>query len=215
MAEIEQDMAESHPMNRLLQGDVGSGKTIVAVQAAIVALENGCQVAIMAPTEILAAQHHLYFHRLLGALGYQVAILAGSQTEAQKDRLKRLIARGTVRVVIGTHALLEEDVEFASLGLMVVDEQHRFGVVQRLQLMKKGRWPHVLVMTATPIPRTLALTLFGDLDVSTIDELPPGRRPVLTRHKRDESAAEVYDFGRGHGRAGRQAYIVYPVVDEP
>jgi ATP-dependent DNA helicase RecG len=214
MAEIEEDMAAERPMNRLLQGDVGSGKTIVAVQAAIVALENGCQVAIMAPTEILAAQHLTYFHKLLGGLGYQVAILAGSQTAAQKDRLKHLIARGLVHVVVGTHALLEEDVEFAALGLIVVDEQHRFGVVQRLQLMKKGRWPDVLVMTATPIPRTLSLTLFGDLEVSTIDELPPGRRPILTRHKREESIAEVYDFVRSHVKAGRQAYIVYPVVEE-
>jgi len=214
LAEIAEDMAEARPMNRLLQGDVGSGKTIVAVQAAIVALENQCQVAIMAPTEILAAQHHLYFTRLLAPLGYQVAMLSGSQTAAQKEKGKRLIARGLVHVVIGTHALLEENVEFAQLGLMVVDEQHRFGVVQRLQLMRKGRWPDVLVMTATPIPRTLALTMFGDLEVSTIDELPPGRRPVLTRHKRDESEEEVYDFVRGHVRAGRQVYIVYPVVDE-
>jgi ATP-dependent DNA helicase RecG len=214
VAEIEEDMAAERPMNRLLQGDVGSGKTIVAVQAAIVALENGCQVAIMAPTEILAAQHLHYFHKLLGALGYQVAMLAGSQTATQKERLKHLIARGLVNVVVGTHALLEEDVEFSALGLIVVDEQHRFGVVQRLQLMKKGRWPDVLVMTATPIPRTLSLTLFGDLEVSTIDELPPGRRPILTRHKREESIAEVYDFVRSHVKAGRQAYIVYPVVEE-
>jgi ATP-dependent DNA helicase RecG len=214
MAEIEEDMAAERPMNRLLQGDVGSGKTIVAVQAAIVALENGRQVAIMAPTEILAAQHLTYFHKLLGGLGYQVAMLAGAQRASQKDRLKHLIARGLVHVVVGTHALLEEDVEFAALGLIVVDEQHRFGVVQRLQLMKKGRWPDVLVMTATPIPRTLSLTLFGDLEVSTIDELPPGRRPILTRHKREESIAEVYDFVRSHVKAGRQAYIVYPVVEE-
>jgi ATP-dependent DNA helicase RecG len=214
MQEIEQDMAAERPMNRLLQGDVGSGKTIVAVQAAIIALENGCQVAIMAPTEILAAQHLHYFHKLLGALGYQVAMLAGSQTAAQKDRLKHLIARGLVNVVVGTHALLEEDVEFAALGLIVVDEQHRFGVVQRLQLMKKGRWPDVLVMTATPIPRTLSLTLFGDLEVSTIDELPPGRRPILTRHKREESILEVYEFVRSHVKVGRQVYIVYPVVEE-
>ncbi len=214
IAEIEADMAAERPMNRLLQGDVGSGKTIVDVQAAIVALENGCQVAIMAPTEILAAQHLHYFHNLLGALGYQVAMLAGSQTAAQKDRVKHLIAKGLVHVVVGTHALLEQDVDFASLGLIVVDEQHRFGVVQRMQLMKKGRWPDVLVMTATPIPRTLSLTLFGDLEVSTIDELPPGRRPILTRHKRDENAPEVYDFVRGHVKAGRQAYIVYPVVEE-
>jgi ATP-dependent DNA helicase RecG len=214
ITEIEEDMAAERPMNRLLQGDVGSGKTIVAVQAAIVALENACQVAIMAPTEILAAQHLHYFQKLLGGLGYQVAMLAGSQTATQKDRLKHLVARGLVNVVVGTHALLEEDVEFSALGLIVVDEQHRFGVVQRLQLMKKGRWPDVLVMTATPIPRTLSLTLFGDLEVSTIDELPPGRRPILTRHKREESIAEVYDFVRSHVKAGRQAYIVYPVVDE-
>jgi ATP-dependent DNA helicase RecG len=212
--EIAVEMAAPHPMNRLLQGDVGSGKTIVALQAAIVAIENGCQVAVMAPTEILAAQHMLYFRRLLSLLGYQIAMLTSSSTPQEKQKVKRLIRTGLVQIVIGTHALLEEDVEFHSLGLVVVDEQHRFGVRQRLRLMRKGRWPDVLVMTATPIPRTLALTLFGDLEVSTIDELPPGRKPVHTRHVREERAGQVYDFARGHVRAGRQAYIVYPVVDE-
>jgi ATP-dependent DNA helicase RecG len=214
LAEIAADMAAPQPMNRLLQGDVGSGKTIVAVQAAIVAMENGSQVAVMAPTEILATQHYLYFRRLLAQAGYQVALLTGALTAREKEKIKRLIAGGQFQVVIGTHALLEEDVEFARLGLVVMDEQHRFGVVQRLRLIQKGRWPDVLVMTATPIPRTLALTLFGDLEVSTLDELPPGRRPVETRHVREERRDEVFAFLRRQVQAGRQAYIVYPVVEE-
>ena len=214
LSEIAEEMASPHPMNRLLQGDVGSGKTIVALQAAIVAIENGSQVAVMAPTEILAAQHALYFRRLVSPLGYQVAVLTSGFTPAEKQKIKRLVRQGLVQIVIGTHALLEEDVEFRNLGLVVVDEQHRFGVRQRLKLMRKGRWPDVLVMTATPIPRTLALTLFGDLEVSTLDEMPPGRKPIHTRHVREEGDARVYEFVRTHVRAGRQAYIVYPVVEE-
>ncbi len=214
LKEIVADMAEPRPMNRLLQGDVGSGKTIVALQAAVIAIENGFQVAVMAPTEILAGQHFLYFRGLLRAAGYHVALLTSAATPASKARLKRLVRDGLVHVVIGTHALLVEDVEFASLGLVIVDEQHRFGVMQRMRLMQKGRWPDVLVMTATPIPRTLAMTLYGDLDVSVIDELPPGRRQVVTRLVTEARAGEVYEFVRKQISAGRQAYIVYPLVEE-
>ncbi len=214
LKEIVADMTAPHPMNRLLQGDVGSGKTIVALQAAVIAIENSCQVAVMSPTEILAAQHLLYFRRLLRAAGYQVALLTSAATPAEKVKLKRLIQQGLVQIVIGTHALLEEDVEFRALGLVIVDEQHRFGVLQRLRLMQKGRWPDVLVMTATPIPRTLALAVYGELDVSVIDELPPGRQPIVTRHGPDTRAAEVYEFVRKQAAAGRQAYIIYPLVEE-
>jgi ATP-dependent DNA helicase RecG len=214
LKEIAADMTAPHPMNRLLQGDVGSGKTIVALQAAVIAIENGCQVAVMAPTEILAVQHFLYFRRLLGQSGYQVALLTSAATPGEKTKLKRLIREGMVHITIGTHALIEEDVEFRALGLVVVDEQHRFGVLQRLRLMQKGRWPDVLVMTATPIPRTLALTLYGELEVSVIDQMPPGRQPIATRHVSDSRAAEVYEFVRKQVASGRQAYIVYPLVEE-
>jgi ATP-dependent DNA helicase RecG len=214
LKEIADDMASPQPMNRLLQGDVGSGKTIVALQAAAIAIENGYQVAVMAPTEILAAQHYLYFRELCRRAGYHVALLTSAATAAGKAKLKRLIRGGLVHIAVGTHALIQEDVEFQALGLVIVDEQHRFGVLQRMKLMQKGRWPDVLVMTATPIPRTLALTLYGELDVSVIDELPPGRKPIVTRHVPDSRAAEVYEFVRKQARAGRQAYIVYPVIEE-
>ena len=182
MQEIADDMKASRPMNRLLQGDVGSGKTIVAAQAAAIAIENGYQVAVLAPTDILAHQHFVYFsrlmerHRVSGDLAHRLA------NSARKQRVKRLIADGLMKVVVGTHALIQEDVTFARLGLAIVDEQHRFGVRQRLELFRKGVQPDVLVMTATPIPRTFALTLYGDLDVSSIDQLPPGRKPVITKH---------------------------------
>ena len=206
MQEIAEDMKRPHPMNRLLQGDVGSGKTIVATQAAVIAIENGYQVAVLAPTEILAIQHHAYFKRLLEKLGYVTALLTGSCSAREKQQIKRLIAEGLAQVTIGTHALLQEDVNFSRLGLAIVDEQHRFGVRQRLELMRKGEQPDVLVMTATPIPRTLALTLYGDLDVSTIDELPPGRKPIVTKH-----VAETSRGGRiqlcGAGDPGRKAGI--------
>ena len=214
LKEIAADMAAPQPMNRMLQGDVGSGKTIVGLQAAVVAIKNGYQVAVMAPTEILAAQHYLYFRSLLRAAGYQVALLTSAATPGEKAKLKRLIREKLIHIVVGTHALLEQDVEFAALGLVIVDEQHRFGVLQRLRLMQKGSWPDTLVMTATPIPRTLALTLYGELDVSVIDELPPGRRAIVTRHVRNSRAAEVYEFVRKQAAAGRQAYIVYPLVEE-
>ncbi|MBV8072547.1 MAG: ATP-dependent DNA helicase RecG [Acidobacteriaceae bacterium] len=214
MQEIADDMKRPHPMNRLLQGDVGSGKTIVAAQAAVIAIENDYQVAVLAPTEILAAQHHIYFKRLLGGAGYTVALLTGSSTAREKQQIKKLIADGLVHATIGTHALIQEDVNFARLGLAIVDEQHRFGVRQRLELMRKGTQPDVLVMTATPIPRTLALTIYGDLEVSTIDELPPGRRPVVTKHVHESAIEGVYSFVAQQIKAGRQAYVVYPVVEE-
>jgi ATP-dependent DNA helicase RecG len=214
LAEIAADMNAPHPMHRLLQGDVGSGKTLVAAEAAIIAIENGYQVAVLAPTEILASQHHIYFRNLFQKLGYTVVLLTGSNTAREKTQLKKLLAEGLVQVAVGTHALLEEDVEFARLGLAIVDEQHRFGVMQRLGLMRKGRTPDVLVMTATPIPRTLALTLYGDLDVSVIDELPPGRRPIVTKHVNADRIEGVYSFLKKQVDAGRQAYVVYPVIEE-
>jgi ATP-dependent DNA helicase RecG len=214
LAEIARDMSESHPMNRLLQGDVGSGKTLVAAEAAIIAIENGYQVAVLAPTEILAAQHHLYFRNLFSRLGYVVALLTGSNTAREKLKLKELIAQGLVHMVVGTHALLEADVEFHRLGLAIVDEQHRFGVMQRLKLFEKGEKPDVLVMTATPIPRTLALTLYGDLETSVIDELPPGRKPVETKHIPEDRVEQVYSFIGRQVALGRQAYVVYPVIEE-
>ena len=214
LAEIARDMETPSPMSRLLQGDVGSGKTLVAAEAAIIALENGYQVAVLAPTEILATQHFLYFRNLFTKLGYQVALLTGSTAKSEKTQFKRALAAGLIHIAVGTHALLEEDVEFGKLGLAVVDEQHRFGVMQRLRLIEKGIHPDVLVMTATPIPRTLALTLYGDLDVSVIDELPPGRRPIVTKHVTEDRIEQVWSFLKKHVDAGRQAYVVYPVIEE-
>ncbi len=214
MQEIADDMKASRPMNRLLQGDVGSGKTIVAAQAATIAIENGYQVAVLAPTEILAQQHFGYFTKLMEKSGYLVASLTGSQSPREKQHVKRLTAEGLVNVVVGTHALIQEDVTFAKLGLAVIDEQHRFGVRQRLELFKKGTQPDVLVMTATPIPRTLALTLYGDLDVSSIDELPPGRKPIITKHVANSAVEGIYSFLAQQVKAGRQAYVVYPIVEE-
>jgi ATP-dependent DNA helicase RecG len=212
--EIADDMKAPRPMNRLMQGDVGSGKTIVAAEAAVIAIENGYQVALIAPTEILATQHGLYFKQILSKLGYVTLLLTGSFTAREKVQLKKLIAEGLAHVVIGTHALLEKDVEFARLGLAIVDEQHRFGVMQRLGLVQKGVHPDVLVMTATPIPRTLAMTLYGDLDVSVIDELPPGRKPIVTKHSTDDRVEQVYSFMKQQIDEGRQAYVVYPVIEE-
>jgi ATP-dependent DNA helicase RecG len=214
LGEIAQDMKAPRPMNRLLQGDVGSGKTIVAAEAAVIAIENGYQVAVLAPTEILAAQHYFYFKQLLARLDYVVVQLTGSFTSREKGQLKKLIAAGLAHVAIGTHALLEKDVEFAKLGLAIVDEQHRFGVMQRFELLRKGVHPDVLVMTATPIPRTLALTLYGDLDVSVIDEMPPGRKPIVTKHVTADHAEQVYSFLKKQIDEGRQAYVVYPVIEE-
>jgi ATP-dependent DNA helicase RecG len=215
LGEIAQDMQQPFPMRRLLQGDVGSGKTIVALQAAIIAIENGYQVALMAPTEILAAQHYFSARRILeDVAGYRILLLTGSLDEDMKRSARRHIARGDVHLVVGTHALIQEKVEFNKLGFVIVDEQHRFGVMQRFKLMKKGdAEPDTLVMTATPIPRTLALTLYGDLDTSVLDELPPGRTPITTRKISDKRSDEVWDFVKKQVKLGRQAYIVYPVIE--
>src|SRR5271169_4312984 len=243
LKEIATDMQTPCPMRRLLQGDVGSGKTIVAFQAAIIAIENGYQVALMAPTEILAQQHYFSARQILERAGYRIVLLTGSLEEDRKRDVRRHIAQGNAQLVIGTHALIQDRVEFENLGLVVVDEQHRFGVMQRLKLMKKSDEarvdsarvvtglrpvpggdarrstgsdpePDVLVMTATPIPRTLALTLYGDLDISVLDELPPGRTPVVTRSLPDERAPEVWDFVRKQIGTGHQVYVVYPVIEE-
>jgi ATP-dependent DNA helicase RecG len=220
--EIADDMRQPTPMRRLLQGDVGSGKTIVALQAMLVAMENGYQAALMAPTEILATQHFLAMRKLLekSSRKPRIVLLTGSLDEARKRLTRAQINRGDAQLVIGTHALIEEKVEFDRLGLVVVDEQHRFGVLQRFKLMKKPDQaganqpePDVLVMTATPIPRTLALSLYGDMDVSILDELPPGRTPIVTRRVPDERSDEVWDFVRKQAEQGRQAYIVYPVIE--
>jgi ATP-dependent DNA helicase RecG len=222
LGEIAGDMRRPQPMRRLLQGDVGSGKTIVAMQAALVAIENGYQTALMAPTEILATQHYLSARKLLGDVlsprtgkPYRVTLLTGSLDEAAKREARGRIFRGESDLAIGTHALIEDKVDFDNLGLVIVDEQHRFGVQQRFRLMKKpgALDPDVLVMTATPIPRTLALTLYGDLDASVIDELPPGRTPIVTRRTTEERAEDVWGFVRKQVEAGRQAYIVYPVIE--
>jgi ATP-dependent DNA helicase RecG len=222
LGEIANDMRRPQPMRRLLQGDVGSGKTIVAMQAALVAIENGYQAALMAPTEILATQHYLSARKLLGDVlsprtgrPYRVTLLTGSLDEAAKREARGRIFRGETDLAIGTHALIEDKVDFDKLGLVIVDEQHRFGVQQRFRLMKKtgALDPDVLVMTATPIPRTLALTLYGDLDASVIDELPPGRTPIVTRRTTEERAEDVWRFVRKQVEAGRQAYIVYPVIE--
>ena len=217
LGEIVADMREPAPMRRLLQGDVGSGKTIVALQAMLVAMENGYQAALMAPTEILAAQHFLAARKLLerSSRKPRIVLLTGSLDEDRKRANRGMINRGEAQLVIGTHALIEEKVEFDRLGLVVVDEQHRFGVLQRFKLMKKPGQaePDVLVMTATPIPRTLALSLYGDLDLSVLDELPPGRTPIVTRRVTDERAGEVWEFVRKQVRLGRQAYVVYPVIE--
>ena len=217
LGEIVADMRAPEPMRRLLQGDVGSGKTIVALQAMLVAIENGYQAALMAPTEILATQHFLGARKLLerSQQRYKVVLLTGSLDEDRKRANRGLIARGEAQLVIGTHALIEERVDFAKLGLVVVDEQHRFGVLQRFRLMKKPNAgePDVLVMTATPIPRTLALSLYGDLDLSVLDELPPGRTPILTRQVSDDRAGEIWSLVREQVRMGHQAYVVYPVIE--
>ncbi len=212
--EIANDMKQPFPMNRLLQGDVGSGKTIVAAQAAIIAIENGYQVAIMAPTEILAAQHFFYFKRLFAKLGYTPVLLTGSATAREKQQIKKLIAGGYTQVVVGTHALIQQDVDFKQLGLAIIDEQHRFGVMQRLKMFEKGVRPDILVMTATPIPRTLALTIYGDLDLSVIDEMPPGRKEIVTRNVQEHAVEKVYSFLAQEIEKGRQAYVVYPVIEE-
>ncbi len=219
LGEIVADMRQPSPMRRLLQGDVGSGKTIVALQAMLVAIENGYQAALMAPTEILATQHALAVRKLLerSTRKYRTVLLTGSLDDEQKKIARRRIFNGEADLVIGTHALIEEKVDFAKLGLVVVDEQHRFGVLQRFRLMKKPNTaePDVLVMTATPIPRTLALSIYGDLDLSVLDELPPGRTPIVTKQVPDERAEDVWKLLREQVERGHQAYIVYPVIEGP
>jgi ATP-dependent DNA helicase RecG len=213
MEDIAKDMGRAQPMNRLLQGDVGAGKTLVALAAATIAMENGLQVAFMAPTEILAQQHYLTIGRLLEATRFSVKLLTGATPAGQRREILNRLANGSVHFVVGTHALIEEDVTFHRLGLAIVDEQHRFGVVQRAALRRKGLRPDVLVMTATPIPRTLALTAYGDLDVSVIRDLPPGRQPIRTYATPDTARDEVYRFLRAQVEAGRQAYVIYPLVE--
>jgi ATP-dependent DNA helicase RecG len=214
LRDIVDDMKRPEPMNRLLQGDVGSGKTIVALLSAIVAIENGLQVAFMAPTEILADQHYLTIRRLLADSRYRVAALTGSVSGSRRREVLAEIASGVTHLVVGTHALAEKGVAFRALGLVIIDEQHRFGVMQRATLRSKGDNPDVLVMTATPIPRTLALTTFGDLDVSTIRGLPPGRTPVQTIARSDARRDEIYGLVRRTLEQGGQAYVVYPLVDD-
>jgi ATP-dependent DNA helicase RecG len=218
LKEIVADLEKPAPMNRLLQGDVGSGKTIVALQAAVIAIENGCQAALMAPTEILAVQHYLSARRILAPGGYRVELLISGLKHAEKTAALERIRSGEAQLVVGTHALIEDQVQFARLGFVAIDEQHRFGVLQRKRLMDKaashGHAPHVLVLTATPIPRTLSLTLYGDLDVSVLDELPPGRTPIQTRLTSEPHLPGVWEFLRKEVAAGHQAYIVYPVIEE-
>jgi ATP-dependent DNA helicase RecG len=214
LKEIVEDLKAPHPMSRLLQGDVGSGKTIVAFEAIVVAVENGYQAAIMAPTEILAEQHYLNAKRVLAPLNYSIGVIRRGIKKAEKRKLFESLAAGEIQVVIGTHVLVEESTVFKNLGLVVIDEQHRFGVVQRLQLMAKGARPNTLVMTATPIPRTLAMTLYGDLDLSVIDQMPPGRTPIRTIHTTDENMAEVHHTLERQIAKGRQCYVVYPLIEE-
>ncbi|PNE24668.1 ATP-dependent DNA helicase RecG [Tannerella sp. oral taxon 808] len=213
--EIHSDMKSGRQMNRLLQGDVGSGKTLVALMAMLLAVDNGCQACLMAPTEILAGQHFATLSELLGDMHVRVELLTGSTPKSHRTTLLPAVEAGQVDILIGTHALIEDTVAFRRLGLAVIDEQHRFGVEQRSKLWVKSRLvPHVLIMTATPIPRTLAMTVYGDLDVSVIDELPPGRKPVKTVHRYDAKRAEVYAFLRSEIGRGRQVYVVYPLIEE-
>ena len=212
--EIRADMGSGRQMNRLLQGDVGSGKTLVGLLAMLLALDNHCQACLMAPTEILAAQHYATISHFLQGMEVKVALLTGSTRKKEREKLLPAIASGEIQIVIGTHVLIEESVQFHSLGLAIIDEQHRFGVEQRSKLWtKNSEPPHVLVMTATPIPRTLAMTLYGDLDVSVIDELPPGRKPIRTLHRYDNKKAELYAFLRSEIQKGRQVYVVYPLIE--
>ena len=213
--EIREDMRTGRQMNRLVQGDVGSGKTLVALMCMLLAVDNGSQACLMAPTEILATQHYLTFQRMLDGLGVNVQLLTGSLRPTAKKKIKQQLADGEIDLLIGTHALIEDNVAFRDLGLVVIDEQHRFGVEQRSKLWQKSAVPpHILVMTATPIPRTLAMTLYGDLDCSVIDELPPGRHPVRTYHRLERNRPLVFSFLKQQIDAGRQVYIVYPLIEE-
>ena len=214
LKEIKADLVSKKPMNRLIQGDVGCGKTVIAVLSIIIAIENGYQAAMMVPTEILAEQHARNIKRLLAKTPYRIEMLTGSLTAQRKRDIHSAIRSGEVDLIVGTHALIQEAVQFEKLGLVVIDEQHRFGVMQRAQLIQRGYNPDVLVMTATPIPRSLAMTVYGDLDVSIIDELPPGRTPIKTALRDDSARNKIYKFLDDEMRAGRQIYIVYPLVEE-
>jgi ATP-dependent DNA helicase RecG len=215
LKELRQDMGTGKQMNRLLQGDVGSGKTIVALMTMLIALDNGFQSAIMAPTEILARQHADQFSKLLQPMGIRVALLTGSTKAAERKQILKGLIEGDISIAVGTHALIEDAVQFKNLGLAVIDEQHKFGVAQRAKLWQKNSIPpHMLVMTATPIPRTLAMTAYGDLDYSVIDELPPGRTPVLTVHRLDDARPQVMDFIRSEIALGRQIYFIFPLIEE-
>jgi len=215
MKEIRKDMGSGRQMNRLLQGDVGSGKTLVALMSMLIAIDNGFQACIMAPTEILAQQHYKSISSFLDGMDIRVELLTGSVKKADREPIHTSLLDGSLHILIGTHALIEDVVQFNRLGLVVIDEQHRFGVAQRARLWKKANvLPHVLVMTATPIPRTLAMTLYGDLDVSVIDELPPGRKPIITRHSFDSKRLMVFGFLKKQLAAGRQAYVVFPLIKE-
>ena len=213
--EIRSDLGSGKQMNRLLQGDVGSGKTLVALMTILIALDNNFQACLMAPTEILANQHFHNIFRMLSGLDVRIDLLTGSTKPAKRKEIANGLIDGSLQILIGTHALIEENVQFKNLGFVVIDEQHRFGVAQRARLWEKNvLTPHVLVMTATPIPRTLAMTLYGDLDSSVIDEMPPGRKPVLTRHVYDIKIDEVFNFIRQQIKLGRQIYIVFPLIQE-
>ena len=213
--EIRRDTATGEQMNRLLQGDVGSGKTLVALMCMLIALDNGFQACLMAPTEILATQHYETFLEMLEGMDIKVALLTGSTKKRDREELHEALRSGEINILLGTHALIEDVVQFHNLGFVIIDEQHRFGVAQRAKLWAKNEQPpHVLVMTATPIPRTLAMTVYGDLDVSVIDELPPGRKPVQTLHRYDQKRGALYQFVRQQLNEGRQAYIVYPLIEE-
>lgn len=215
MHEIREDMRSGRQMNRLLQGDVGSGKTLVALMSMLLAIDNGYQACIMAPTEILAEQHLQTIRDFLGGMDVRVELLTGIVKGKRRKSVMEGLANGSVQILVGTHAVIEDPVRFSNLGLAVIDEQHRFGVAQRAKLWKKNAWPpHILVMTATPIPRTLAMTLYGDLDVSVIDELPPGRKPIQTIHKYDNQMGSLYDGIRKQVNMGRQCYIVFPLIKE-
>lgn len=213
--EIRKDIGSGQQMNRLLQGDVGSGKTLVALMTMLIALDNGFQTCIMAPTEILANQHFNSISRMIKGLNIRIEILTGSVKAPKRKEISESLSDGTLQILIGTHALIEENVRFKNLGLVVIDEQHRFGVAQRAKLWEKNEiTPHVLVMTATPIPRTLAMTLYGDLEISVIDEMPPGRKPVQTRHVFESKRPQVYEFLRKQIQTGTQVYVVYPLIEE-
>nr|MCU0326247.1 ATP-dependent DNA helicase RecG [Spirosomataceae bacterium] len=214
--EIFADLRSGRQMNRLLQGDVGSGKTIVAFITMLIAIDNGAQACLMAPTEILSDQHYNNLKKFADMLDLKIVELTGSVGKKQRRVIEAGLADGSINIIVGTHALIEDWVQFKNLGLTIIDEQHRFGVAQRAKLWKKNEHihPHVLVMTATPIPRTLAMTLYGDLDISIIDELPKGRKPIKTIHRYDSHRLQIFEFMRNEIRAGRQVYMVYPLIDE-